>query len=470
MSKAEPTDITKLRSTERAAAHNDVRPVSIRVSPQGYLTGVMLGTFLTGLLFYLRFDVAAYVVFCTSWILLPYFAMNDRIRFDGRKLERIGTLPRAWAWFNGGRRRLKISDIEQVETQAIRAIRRGGNVHYRYRTVVHGKGVSIAFASGGEDFRRMIRAILPRLNDNILDVRSMDLCKYLSDPKEALMKAEFARIPSAEVLEIAARPRRGRQKAETAAGSDAETTTDDLQVMGNELRLSGHLPQALESFRRALLRKPLDARLLFDFARCLNSYAALMRDDRLKRRSVAALRLSERRANADLNLLAELGECYAQIGEWRRAAAAFQRVLDRIGDHFRAARGLAEVALRDGKIAHVIHHFAAAGRVAETPALRRWSRGEADYFARLNADEEYMEMEVSRVNLLETIERSRRTALRIVFLAFPSVFVGVFFEDELIANIGWAVTTVALLIWTGMVITARMLSRRIPYELVATDE
>lgn len=79
-------------------------------------------------------------------------------------------------------------------------------------------------------------------------------------------------------------------------------------------------------------------------------------------------------------------------------------------------------------------------------------------------------MEVSRVNLLETIERSRRTALRIAFLAFPSVFVGVFFEEELIANIGWAVTTVALLIWTGMVITARMLSRRIPYELVASED
>ncbi len=469
MSKADQSDITKLRSAEDATEHSDLRPVSIRVSPQGYLTGVMLGTFLAGLLFYLRFDVAAYIVFCISWILLSYFAMNDRIRFDGRRLERLGMLPRLWTWFNGGRRRLKISDIEQVETHAIRAIRRGGNVHYRYRTVLHGKGASIAFASGGEDFRRMIHAILPRLNDNILDVRSKDLCKYLGDPKEALMKAEFARIPSAEVLETASRPRRKRREPGTAAGVDTDTTADELQVMGNELRLAGHLPQALESFRRALVSRPLDARLLFDFARCLNSYAALIRDDRLKRRSVAALRLSERRAHADLDLVAELGECYVQIGEWRRAAAAFQRVLDRIGDHFRAARGLAEVALRDGKIAHVIHHFAAAGRVAETPALRRWSRGEADYFARLNADEEYMEMEVSRVNLLETIERSRRTALRIALLAFPSVFVGVFFEDELIANIGWAVTTVALLIWTGMVITARMLSRRIPYELVAED-
>lgn len=470
MSNADPSELTELHSADNAAERTGLRDVSVRVSPQGYLTGVMLGTFLAGLFFYLRFDVAGYIVFCLSWILLPYLAMNDRIRFDGRRLERTGVLPRLWTWFNGGRRRLNVSDIEQVETQALRAIRRGGNVHYRYRTVLHGKGVSIAFASGGEDFRRMIHAILPLLNDNVLDVRSIDLRKYLSDPKEAVMKAEFARIASAEVLEVATHPRRERRKADLPSVSDGETTADDLHVMGNELRLAGHLPQALESFRRALLNRPLDARLLFDFARCLNSYAALTRDDRLTRRSIAAMRLSERRARNDFDLLAELGECYAQVGEWRRAAVAFQRVLDRLGDHFRAARGLAEVALRDGKIAHVVHHFAAAGRVADTPALRRWSRGEADYFARLNSDEEYMEMEVSRVNLLDTVERSRRTALRIAFLAFPSVFIGVFFEDELIANIGWAVTTVALLIWTGMVITARMLARRIPYEMVASDE
>ena len=66
-----------------------------------------------------------------------------------------------------------------------------------------------------------------------------------------------------------------------------------------------------------------------------------------------------------------------------------------------------EIALREGKIAHVIHHFGSATHVAETPALRRWSKAEADYFARLNDDEEYMDMEVSRVNMLDTVERAR---------------------------------------------------------------
>ncbi len=469
MSNIDRTDISALRPDANAAA-GERATATIRASPHGYLNGVMLGTFLTGLLFYLRFDLAAYAVFCTSWILLPFFALNDRITFDGRRLARTGLLPRLWMWFNGSRKGLKLTDVEQVETQAIRAVRRGGNVFYRYRTILHGKGVSVAFASGGDAFRQMIIAILPKLHDDVLDLRSLDLRRFLSDPKEVLMKAEFARIPSADVLEASARPPSLRREGASQPVFDTDTRPDELHVMANELRMAGYLPQALESFRRALVGSPTGARLLFDFARCLNSYAALRHDQRLTRRSIAALRLSERRAGDDRHLLSEIGESYVQYGEWRRAGELFRRVFERFGDNVRAARGLAELALRDGKIAHVIHHFATANRVAETPALRRWTRGEATYFSRLNSDEEYMETEISRVNLLDTVERGRRTALRIAFLAFPAIFIGVFFEDELIANIGWAVTTVALLIWTGLVVTSRLLARRIPYELAATDD
>ncbi|MBP9664256.1 MAG: tetratricopeptide repeat protein [Pyrinomonadaceae bacterium] len=469
MSNTDRTNITSLHP-EPDVTVAEQPTVSIRVSPHGYLKGLMLGTYFTGLLFYLHFDVAAYLVFCISWILIPFFTLNDRISFDGRRLARSGLLPRLWTWFNGGRKRLRITDVEQVETQAVRAIRRGGNIYYRYRTVLHGKGLGITLASGGEAFRQMLAAILPKLHNDSLDLRSSDLRDFLSDPKETLMKAEFARIPSADMLEAEMARHRARQRTETQHVGDTDMNADELQVMGNELRLAGYLPQALESFRRALVIRPSDARLIFDFARCLNSYAAVRRNSGLTRRSVAALRLSERRAGDDRALLSEIGECYVQFGEWRRASEAFRRVVDRVGGDFRAARGLAELALRDGKVAHVIHHFAAANRVASTPALRRWARGEADYFSRLNDDEEYMETEVSRVNLLESVERARRTALRIALLAFPAVFIGVFFEDALIANIGWAVTTVVLLIWTGLFVTARMLSRRIPYELVASDD
>ncbi len=81
-----------------------------------------------------------------------------------------------------------------------------------------------------------------------------------------------------------------------------------------------------------------------------------------------------------------------------------------------------------------------------------------------------MELEVSRVNMLETLERSKKTALRISSLAFPFVVAGLLLEDNLVANIGWAVTAVSLLIWTGMIISVRLLSQRIPYDLVETED
>ena len=475
MSNLDRTNISSIKAhVESDAVLSPEPPITIRVSPQSYLTALLLATFFSALLFYLEIDVAATLLFAASWILLPFFALNDKVSFDGKRLERTGIVPKIWSWLNASRRRLKLSDIEQIETQSIRALKRGGNIHYRYRTVIRGKGISISITSAGDDFRRMIQHILPKMADNVLDVRSIELRDHLTEPKETLMKAEFSRIPSAEVLEgtfkNAGSRTANRHTARTDAAPGDDEKAEDLQSLANELRLSGYLLQALEAFRRALILRPADARLLFEFARCLHSFAGMTRDPRLERKAIAALRLSERHAHDDGDLLARLGEFYFQLGEWRRAGGVFQDVLDRVGENFRAARGLAEMALREGKIAHVIHHFSTANRIAETPALKRWTQGETEYFSRLNADDEYMEMEISRVNMLGTVESSKKTALRIAFVAFPAVIIGVLFEDNLIANIGWAVATVSLLIWTGLVITAKMFSQRIPYELMELED
>jgi tetratricopeptide (TPR) repeat protein len=469
LSDLKPTDIPKIHS-ERTAAPSVEEALAIRVSPHSYLTGVLLGTYLSAFFFYLQIDVAGAALFVLSWIVIPFLALNDHVSFDGKRLTRTGLVPRAWAWFNRSRRTLRLSDVEQAETHAVRALKRGGNVFYRYRTVLRGKGLSITIASGGEDYRRLIQAILPRLSDNVLDNRSLELRDHLADPREALLKAESAHIPSAEVLEGSLKTGvRSKPPIPPVSGPEKEKA-DYLRSLANELRLSGHLLQALEAFRRALILRPRDGRLLFEFARCLYSLAGTTRDRKLERRAFAASRLSERNAAGDSDLLVRLAEWYYEIGNWQRAGSVFRRVSGTIGDSFRAARGMAEIALREGKIAHVVHHFAAAGRIAETPALRRWSRGEADYFSNLNSDDEYMEMEISRVNLLDGVERSKRTVLRIAFLAFPTVLIGVLFEDRLVANLGWAVSAVALLIWTGLIITSRILSQRIPYELVVSDE
>lgn len=452
------------------------RTVAIRVSPHSYLAVLLVSTFLAAFLFYLGLDLAGSILFGASWILIPFFALNDKISFDGRRLSRTGPLPRLWSWANSSRRRLKISDVEQVETQAVRTLKRGGNVLYRYRTVIRGKGLTITISSGGgEQYRQVVKAIFSRLSDNVLDHRSIELRDHLEDPKEILRKAELSRIPSADVLESSFRTgaRGGHRSADSRsfpAGPPAEEKAEDLRNLGNQLRLSGHLLQALEAFRRALIIRPSDAHLLFEFARCLYSFAGVERDDKLERRALAALRLSERRAADDAELMVRLGEWYFQIGEWRRSNALFKNAVERIGENFRVARGLAELALREGKIAHVIHQFRAACRLAESPSLRRWSKTEADYFSNLNSNDEYMELEIGRVNLLEVLENLKKTAVRITFFALPLIFAGILFDDSFVANIGWTVSGIGLLIWFALIFGTRLLGQRIPFELVETDE
>jgi tetratricopeptide (TPR) repeat protein len=449
----------------------DGKPVSIRVSPSSYFVALLLGSFFSAFCFYLESDAAGVTLFILSWIFVPFFAMNDHVVFDGKRLSRSGIVPNFWAWVYGTRRRLKISDIEQIETQAIRALKRGGNVYYRYRTAVRGKGIQIAFASGGEEYRRMLGVILPRVAENVLDNRSIELRDHLADPKETIMKAEFEHIPSNDFLRHeSAKQKRSSAHAPREASSGDGERAEYLRGLGNELRLNGFLPQALESFRRALVIRPQDGRILFEFARCLYSFAGTEHSHRLERKALAAMRLAERRAGDDGELLTRLGEAYFQAGEWRRAGVAFQKAIDQVGVGFRSARGLAEIALREGKIAHVIHHFSTANRLADTAALRRWTRGEAEYFSNLNSDDEYMELEISRVQMLETLERSKQTALRIAVFGFPAIFVGILIEESLIANVGWAVCMIALLVWSGLNVSVRMLSTRVPYEMLETDD
>ena len=81
-----------------------------------------------------------------------------------------------------------------------------------------------------------------------------------------------------------------------------------------------------------------------------------------------------------------------------------------------------------------------------------------------------MELEIGRVSMLETIERSKRTTLRIALYAFPLIAAGIFFEDALVANIGWAISSVSLIIWAGLIVGHRMMSQRIPYQLMESED
>src|SRR5262249_14473564 len=133
---------------------------------------------------------------------------------------------------------------------------------------------------------------------------------------------------------------------------------EELRTVANQLRTNGKLVQSLEAFRRALRLMPENGRLIYEFARCLQSLAAAKRDPWLERKSAAMLRLAERHSGADGDLLTRLGETYFSLGAWRGAERVFRKAVDSETAGYRIFRGLGELAMRDGKMAHAINYFA----------------------------------------------------------------------------------------------------------------
>lgn len=444
------------------------RKLSVRVPLNSYVTAFMVGSFFAGLFVYLEFERLAYAMFVLSWVVVPLLAFSDRLVFDGKRIRRTGILPRIWSTITGGRLRLRVRDIEQIDSATLRVIKRGGIAQYRYRTAIRGRDELFVITSGGADHRNILTAILSAVPDEVLDQRSIDLRDYLADPKEVAMKASFSRIPEADVLESTLFSR-STSRVATTKPNDDDNEGEDLRLLGNELRVAGRIHQSLEVFRRAFHRERANAHLYFDLARCLFVMAGIRRDSRLHRRSVAALRLAERHSQNDGDLLARLGETYYQLGDMKRASAAFLNAIEK-GSGYLGSRGLAEIALREGKLAHVVHQFSSAHENAESPAAKRFSQTEANYFSNLTSDSEYLDLEVHRVNLVGSLATAGRTALTIALFGMIPLIFGLVAEDSLLADIGWAVSGIALVIWCVLRVVSRMLATRIPYDIATQTE
>lgn len=448
--------------------------IYVRVTPRSYLAAGFFLLFVSAFLFYLEYSILGLVVFAVTISTLPYLAYFDRIYFDGRRLRRTGVIHRLASRLIGFGEHIRINHIEQVDTQALRVFKRSGRVVYAYRTTVRGRGVSLTFATGGEKYITLVRSLFAKLPDDVLDQRSMDLRDHYSDRRQVLAEAKRSNIPGADVLENSFKNVRATRKdidTERGIVSDERIgRAEDLRKLANRLRVTGALVQALEAFRRATLIKPHDGWLLFEFSKCLYSFAGSEKDSKLERRALAMMRLAEKRAGNDGELLSRLGESYFQVGDWRRASQVFRRTAENVGASFRSLRGLAELSLREGKIAHVIHNFAAANRLATSPALKRWSKGEVDYFSRLNDDDEYMELEISRVNLVDSLAAWRSTALRVTAFGMPLIGSGILFQEELVANLGWALSGIAIVAWATLSVLEKMLNARIPLDLVERGE
>src|SRR5215218_5616814 len=453
-------------SEERERARKKPTIASVRVSPGPYLALAGVMTFIAALLLRVNYDAAALILIAIAWLIIPVLALSDRITFDGTSLRRQGPLASVLHLLLGYRKQLSIDDFETVETQAVRTLRRGGRVRYRYRTQITGKGREFVIVSGGRDYRKLVQELFPLIHEGKLDNRSRDLRDYLNDPSFLNRKTQLSQLASSDLLDVTGSDfklsRKFRRRADV---SDAPATPEDLERarllrrLGNELRVSGRLREAGEAFRRALNVRPHGAWLIYDFARLLRSQASAQADARLLSRARAALRLASIRAKNDLVLLPLIGESFLECGDARQARNALQKAVELDSGNFKARVGLADIALRDGKLAHVIHHYHEAARVSSEQALARYARSEGEYYMQLNDDDDYLATELRRINWLQTVTRIRRMALRMtnasVLLALAGGLI-----DPVAGSIGWSRASSALIIWVLPLAGTRILFER----------
>jgi tetratricopeptide (TPR) repeat protein len=451
----------ELNSLPALAEVNDERELalkrppiaSVRVSPGPYLAVAFVITFVAGSLLRAQYDALALLLVTVTWVVTPVFAVTDRIVFDGVTLRRQGLLASCLHLLFDYRKQLAVDDFETLETQAVRTLRRGGSVRYRYRTQISGKGKQFVIVSGGRDYRKMVRELFPLIHENKLDARTRDLRDYLNDPNFLERKAQLSHLASSEVLDgtsssdlLGRKSKRPRQAEVTEPTPEDRERAHVLRRLGNELRVSGRLREAGEAFRRALRVRPNGPWLIYDFARLLRSQASAQSDARLLSRARAALRLASIRAKNDLVLLPLIGESFLECGDARQARAALQKVVELDSGNFKARVGLADIALREGKLAHVIHHYQEAARVSSEQALARYARSEGEYYMQLNNDDDYLAAELRRINWLQTVTRVRRLALRVTNFSVLVALIGGLI-DPIAASLGWSLASSALIVW-----------------------
>lgn len=463
-----PSTVVETARQPALTTSRGVHLASVRVSPGGYFAVASICTYAALLLLYMQRDLYALILLALGWIITPAFALTDRVSFDGHSLSRKGVVALVFRFVRGHALHLKLDGIETVETNAVRTLKRGGSVRYRYRTEVHGDGVKFIFASGGKSYRHMVRSLLPLIPDDKLDARSAELRDYLTDSRSLHVTLGVLRLAPSVVLEGATPDlqhgvKRGRHHQRLAARGVPSAADVErghlLRRTANELRAVGRLREAAEAFRRALLMMPHDGWLVYEFARFLRSQASMLSDAHLLARSRAALRLAARRCKDDALLLTRIGESFFEHSDLNHAALLFRRALEENPHAYRAAIGLAEIALHNGKLAHVIHHYNDAARIAPDEALARFARREADYYAQLNMDDDYLSAELRRMGWLQHIQRARRLAARVTFASILLVLVGTY-TDEVLSSLGWSLASSSIIAWISIALAAKFFVQR----------
>ncbi len=80
-----------------------------------------------------------------------------------------------------------------------------------------------------------------------------------------------------------------------------------------------------------------------------------------------------------------------------------------------------------------------------------------------------MELEVNRVNLLDSIDRWQRRVFRASIFGLPLILAGLLLDDALIANMGWGISLASIGLFLLISLGKRTLERRIPFEVLRSD-
>ena len=369
------------------------------------------------------------------WLLiLPILAATffDRIEFDGRTITHRGPLPLLLNLAFGVRREIAIADIETITTELITFSFSNGDSRNTYHTHISGGGFELTIRSHRANYPAFIRALFRAAGSQKLDPRSYELYEYFEN---GTVVKDFPVLKNEiEVLPLSL-----------------------LRRIGNALRLAGRLSQASNYFHIAYEKEPRNPGLLYEMSRYLRS-SAHNKDTRMLQRSDACLRLASRLARQEPDLLERIGEVFFERFDYKRAAECFRKTLEFDSSRFRSNIGMAEIALRDGKLAHVAHFYSAAA-TSDDAALARMARREANYYQRLVSDDEFLEKELRRIRFLNQVRWARRLSAVAFLIAW--MIAGIIGKLSLtLQNYGWALMATSAMVWFGCTFVLRFFNQR----------
>lgn len=334
-----------------------------------------------------------------------------------------------------------------VATEAIRSRRGLRNIKYLYKVAISGSSIQLIVmingAKNNSPRHLLIKELFNLLPETKLDPRSSELKQYLND------------LPNHNALnELAG------FVASNNVGKKESLSTLILRRAANSLKLEGQMQKALQCFSLAYKKEPRNAQLIYEMARFFRSLA-MVDSPRLLSRSRACLRLAAFLAKNEPQLLERIGETYFERLDYKLAAKCFSRALMVEPMLYRANIGLAEIALRDGKLAHVAHFYSAAASVSKDRAQRELATREANYYERLCSDEDYFEAEISRINKLKSFQWARDwSSLLLITSWMLALFTGLFSTN--LGIFAWSIVFSSSFVWLACVLFSFHYSQRHP--------